>query len=224
MTIHYHGTPITPRSELLKMTGRHFCVPFSDPRDTDVALRIGQSVLFDNGAFSAYTRGAAIDEHALHEWLDARLYPPHWAIALDAIGGDEDTQRAMLKRWPHGADLSAPVWHLHLSLDYLRELLDNWPRVAFGSSGEYWQIGSERWHRRIDQAWDVIEARGWRTWIHMLRGGSQCGRYPFASVDSTNAARNHKSTPVPIAEYIDRIDAKQCPPRRHGRQHQIQFK
>lgn len=35
MTVHCHGTPLTPRSELVRMAGKHFCVSFADPRDGD---------------------------------------------------------------------------------------------------------------------------------------------------------------------------------------------
>ena len=56
--IHFHGTPITPRAQLLRLAGKHFCVSFAEPRDADTCLAIGQSVLWDNGAFSIYTRGA----------------------------------------------------------------------------------------------------------------------------------------------------------------------
>ena len=54
--IHYHGTPISPRSELIKMAGKHFCVSFEDHRDTDWCVNHGQSVMLDNGAFSAFTK------------------------------------------------------------------------------------------------------------------------------------------------------------------------
>jgi hypothetical protein len=56
MTLHYHGTPLSPTSELMKLAGKCFCVPFSDSRDADRCLAIGQSVMFDNGAFSAFTK------------------------------------------------------------------------------------------------------------------------------------------------------------------------
>lgn len=65
MSLHYHGTPITPRSQLLKMSGRNFCVSFVEPRDLGVCLDIGQSVMLDNGAFSAFTRGVKPD------WISA---------------------------------------------------------------------------------------------------------------------------------------------------------
>ena len=75
MTIHYHGTPLSPSSELMKLAGKHFCVPFSDGRDADRCLAIGQSVMFDNGAFSAHTRGAPLDIPAFYAWIEPRIAP-----------------------------------------------------------------------------------------------------------------------------------------------------
>ena len=59
--IHYHGTPITPRTELYKMSGKHFCVSFYRPDDIDICLQIGQSVMLDNGAFSAFKKGEKLN-------------------------------------------------------------------------------------------------------------------------------------------------------------------
>jgi hypothetical protein len=28
MTLHYHGTPLSPTTELMKLAGKCFCVPF----------------------------------------------------------------------------------------------------------------------------------------------------------------------------------------------------
>lgn len=44
MTIHYHGTPITPRHILELLAGHPFCVSFAHPRDVETCHRIGQSV------------------------------------------------------------------------------------------------------------------------------------------------------------------------------------
>ena len=55
--IHYHGTPITPRNELERLSGKHFCISYADPRDANWAITNSQSIMWDNGAFSAYTRG-----------------------------------------------------------------------------------------------------------------------------------------------------------------------
>jgi len=190
VTIHYHGTPITPAAQLARMAGEHFCVSFYRPDNADVCEAIGQSVLWDNGAFSAYTRGAPIDEAALFDWLEPRLYHPHRAVVLDKIGGDVDEQREMIARWPFPAALSWPVWHLDKPLDYLSELADDWGALCVGSAGAYWEIGSAAWERRMDQAFEHLARRGRLPWLHGLRMLGQVKGWPLASADSTNVAQN----------------------------------
>ncbi len=219
MTIHYHGTPITPRDKLYKLAGRHFCVSFSDARDADVCAQIGQSVLYDNGAFSTFTRGAPIDEAALFDWLEERLGHPHRAVALDAIGGEVAEQCEMLQRWPFGRDLSWPVWHLDKPFDYLLQLADEWCGVCIGSAGPYWQIGSPAWERRMDEAFNhLARQRATLPWVHGLRMLSMVeSRWPLSSADSTNIARNHagnntRETPSKCpAEMALAIDSRQAP-------------
>lgn len=192
MTICYHGTPITPKAQLYRMTGQNFCVSFAEPRDADFCEQFGQSVLWDNGAFSAYTKGKAVDETALHAWLDQRLQHPHRAVVMDVIDGGVDAQRAAIKRWPHPRDLSWPVWHLDKPLDYLDELTDAWPAVCLGSAGQFWEIGSESWIQRMADVFNHLHRRNTRLpWLHGLRMLGQVGAYPLASADSTNVAQNY---------------------------------
>ncbi len=219
--IHYHGTPLTPRSEMLKMAGKHFCVSFARPDDADWCLSNGQSVMYDCGSFSVFTRGEQFDEDGYLKWLEPRLCHPHWAVVTDMIGGTEEQQREMIARWPFPRHLSAPVWHMGLSIDWLLELSGDWPRICFGSSAAYWQVGSAAWERRCDAAWNALETRGLRPWVHMLRGLALSGdRWPFASADSTNVARNFKNEPVCPERMARRIDSIQTPPRWHMRAEQ----
>lgn len=192
--IHYHGTPITPRAQLLRMAGRHFCVSFAAPADLRTCLAIGQSVMLDNGAFSAFTRGLQFDEAALYRWLDPVLHHPHWAVVPDVIDGDAGAQRERLARWPFPRELGAPVWHLALPLEYLYELCDQWPRVCLGSSGQYWNVGAPRWCARMDEIFNALAARYTRMpHLHGLRMlGQTGGGWPLASADSTNVAQNFK--------------------------------
>lgn len=190
MTIHYHGTPITPAGQLARMAGEHFCVSFFRPDNADVCEGIGQSVLWDNGAFSAYTKKVHLDEAALYQWLEPRLYHPHRAVVLDKIGGSVDDQRAMLKRWPFPRDLSWPVWHLDKPLDYLSELADEWGALCLGSAGAYWEVGSMAWEQRMDEAFRHLARRGRLPWLHGLRMLGQVKSWPLASADSTNVAQN----------------------------------
>jgi len=211
VTVHYHGTPLSPRAALMTLAGKNFCVPFSDPRDADVCQQIGQSVMFDNGAFSAHTKGKPLDRPGYYAWLAPRLGHPHWAVIPDVIDGSVEAQRDLVAEWPFGF-LGTPVWHLGLPIDYLVELAESWPRVCFGSSGRYWQVGSDDWCRRADEAFDALAQRGPLPWVHMLRGMNMTGdRWPFASVDSVNVARNYKDSNTDPERMARRIDSVQCP-------------
>jgi len=212
--IHYHGTPITPREQLRRMAGRNFCISYAAPQDLATCLEIGQALMFDNGAFSAFTRGAAFDEEGYYRWLEPILTPPHWAVIPDVIGGDEIQQWNLVRRWPFRRDLAAPVWHLGLSTAYLMRLLDEWPRVCFGSSEEYWNVGAPAWCGRMDDAFNEIAKRHQvMPWIHGLRMmGQSNGDWPLASADSTNVAQNFKRD-TGCAECKARtIDKQQTPP------------
>jgi hypothetical protein len=194
------------------MAGKHFCVSFANPADADWCLTHGQSVMWDNGAFTAYTKGKTLDVPAYQKWVEPKLGHPHWCIIPDVIDGPVEDQRAMVEAWSLPRELSAPVWHMGLSIDWLLELADKWPRVCFGSSGAYWQVGSEAWERRSDEAWNALERRGLRPWVHMLRGLDLCGdRWPFASADSVNVARNFKCRRMCPERMARVIDARQSP-------------
>lgn len=212
--IHYHGTPLTPKAMLDRMAGKHICVSYAHPDAAEWAMRSAQSVMWDNGAFSAHTRGADFSPEKFAAWVEPRLGHPHWAVVPDVIDGDVDQQRALIAEWPHPRELSAPVWHLGLSIDWLLDLAGEWPRICFGSSGAYWQVGSPAWERRADEAWNALERRGLRPWVHMLRGLNLCGeRWPFASADSVNVARNYKDTQTCPERMARVIDSRNSPIR-----------
>jgi len=186
---------MTPRAQLMTMKGRNFCVSFFEPRDADVCLQIGQSVMWDNGAFSVKTRGLEFDRDGFYAWVEPKLAHPHWAVVPDVIDGTVDEQRAMVKTWPFRKSLGLPVWHLGLPIDYLLELCDQWERVCFGSTAQYWDIGGAAWCRRMDEAFNAL-ARTFGAqlpWVHGLRMlGQSSGPWPLASADSVNVARNFK--------------------------------
>lgn len=211
--IHYHGTPLTPRSELWGMAGKHFCVSYGDPRDADVCLRIGQSVMWDNGAFSLFTKGIPTQWEKFYAWVEPRLGHPHWAVVPDVIDGDEQDNLTLAKEWPHREDCAAVVWHLSESMDHLLRLWDlGFGKIAFGSSGRYWKIGTPEWERRIDEAFNTLANHGPLPWVHMMRGLSMGGKqWPFSSADSTNVTLHHAENNV-TAEYMARqVDHAQCP-------------
>jgi len=213
--IHYHGLPLTPLAQMYRMAGKHLCASFATAgRQADIALQIAQSVLWDNGAFSLFTKGTPLDEPALYRWLEPRIGHPHRAVVLDRIGGDVSEQREMVKRWPFPRDVSWPVWHLDKPLDYLSELADEWPGVCLGSAGQFWQLNNDRWERRMDEVFDHLSKRRVLPWTHGLRMLAQAGnRWPLSSADSVNVARNYsnalsgKRCPEIMAREIDAVQA-----------------
>jgi hypothetical protein len=210
---HYHGTPITPVEALYELSGRHFCVSHVEPRDVARVHQIGQSVMLDNGAFSKWKRGAETDWTTYYEWCERWLaYPTTWAVIPDVIDGGSQVQDALLREWPFGHK-GSPVWHMDESIDRLLELTESWPRVCIGSAAQFATVLSPTWERRTDDYWNEIARRGrFLPAIHMLRG-MQCSgrRWPFASVDSTDVARNHNREQNAPGKMAARWDAMQTP-------------
>ncbi|RBP13064.1 hypothetical protein DFR50_11233 [Roseiarcus fermentans] len=92
-----------------------------------------------------------------------------------------------------------PIWHMHESIDTLIHLCESpFNYLGFGSSGEFWKVGTGKWARRIDEAFAAIdrwecESEGAyiRPRIHMMRAQSKAHLFPFDSSDSCNVAINH---------------------------------
>lgn len=174
--------------------------------------RIGQSVMLDNGAFSVWRVGIQADWPGYYAWCDRWFdYPTTWGIIPDVIEGDEAAQDELIDQWPHG-ERGAPVWHMHEDIDRLCRLVDDWPRVCIGSSKQYAVLLSDHWRRRMDEAWNAVMRNRRRVpHIHMLRGMQVVRhQWPFASVDSTDIARNHNRPQNTARAMADRWDAVQC--------------
>lgn len=213
MTIHYHGTPVTPQEVLYSIAGRCFCVSYARPDQVEHVHRIGQSVMLDNGAFSAWKRGHNPDWRAYYEWTDRWLNcPTTWAVIPDVIDGGSQLQDALLREWPHG-QRGAPVWHMDEPVERLVRLTGEWPRVCIGSTADYAVVGSAQWHERMQDCWNEISKHHRRTpYIHMLRGMQMSGSiYPFASADSTDIAQSHHRNHNSAPDMADRWDAANCP-------------
>lgn len=221
MTIHYHGTPITPVSALLELAGRHFCVSHIRPEDVTRCHEIGQSVMLDNGAFSKWKRGVTLNWPAYYAWCDMWLhYPTTWAIPPDVIDAPSQEQDGLLNEWPHGKRQAAPVWHMDEPLVRLCRLIDDgWSRVCIGSTAEYARVMSSIWQQRMDEIWDQLTLTFYRApAIHMLRGMRCAGhRWPFASLDSTDIGQNHHRSYNTPRAMADRWDTVQCAARRTPR-------
>ncbi len=202
--IRYHGTPITPECSCVEiLKGRHGLVSFEHPQQLGLVAEVCQSFALDNGAFSHWRQGKGeVDPQAYYEWVaEYKLHPGFdWCLIPDIIDGEEGENIDLVWRWISiHKDLhhqSVPIWHLHESLDWLKTLIEynGFQRIALGSSGEYAVVGSESWEDRMNEAMKVICDENGRPKkkVHGLRmmDPTIFSRYPFASVDSCNVARN----------------------------------
>lgn len=196
--IHYHGGPITPLSAArAAWTARHAMISFAHPDQVALAAEVCQSFALDNGAFSEWrSNGRPVDVHAYLAWVNQwRQHPGFdWCIIPDIISGDETQNRALCEAWTLPASMSVPVWHLHESLDYLRWMIEAYPRVALGSSGDYSEPGTECWWSRMAEAMAVACDKSGRpqTKLHGLRmlNPTIFSHLPLSSADSCGVARN----------------------------------
>lgn len=197
--IHYHGTPVwgdAGNVHRVAVNGAGAFVSFARPDQLAASIKYACAVAIDNGAFSAWKRGLVINWQEFYRWLLPHYHHPKvsFFVIPDVVEGGEADNDALIDSMPRCfRDKAAPVWHLHESLDRLVELCNEWPRVCFGSSGEYASIRTERWHRRMREAFDAIYLKhSFKTKIHGLRmlDGRVLGNYPLATADSTNLACN----------------------------------
>lgn len=195
---HYHGLPITPATAAeVAIRAGHAMVSFAHAGQMGLAVAACQSFAIDNGAFSAWRSGNPVtDWAAFYRFAESakRIPSCDFAIVPDVIDGRETDNDALLSEWPLPRWFGAPVWHLHESFDRLTRLCADWPRVCLGSSGEFAQIGTVRWWRRMEQAMRVIcdDAGQPLCRLHGLRmlDPAVFSRFPFASADSVNIGRN----------------------------------
>jgi hypothetical protein len=193
--IHYHGGPIWPAPCAYRVwAGRHAFVSFARPDQLELAATICQTFALDNGAFSFWRQGTAVDWPAYYAWCGQWLAHPacDWAVIPDVIEGTEDENDKLLAEWPFG-HRGVPVWHLNESPERLVRLAAEWPRVALGSAAE-WDVSVPA--KCLQRLYDVLPAicRDGQpvTKLHGLRmlNPDIVTSVPLASADSTNVARN----------------------------------
>lgn len=195
--IHYHGTPVSGKRQdvITFLQGRHALVPFPRQDDMGAVAEICKSFVFDNGAFSIWTKGGVLDTEGYYRWCDTWHRHPGftWALIPDVIDGDEEANDDLLSQWPEHLE-GVPVWHLHESVDRLQRLAADWSTVALGSSGEYRSPGTRIWWERIGHALrSICDIYGRPVCkLHGLRmlNPKVFSRMPLASADSTNASVN----------------------------------
>lgn len=207
----------------MTLGGKCFCVSYADRRDVAVCHQIGQSVMLDNGAFSAWTQKKPTDWPGYYAWVEPWLHcPTTWAVIPDVINAGEAAQDELLKAWPYGQK-GVPVWHMDESIERLLRLIDAWPMVCLGSTSVYKVVGSELWERRMTQVFNRV-ANGPVPKLHMLRGMAQAkGIFPFYSLDSTDVARNYKTAKRSARSMADDWDSLQCPTKWVQRPEQMEM-
>lgn len=195
--IHYHGMPLSgsmgKANEFL--TNRHAFVSHASPECLPIVAECSQSFALDNGAFSAWKAGKAVDWQGYYDWVDEWRFHPgfDWAVIPDVIDGTPKDNDELIARWPHKKTEGVPVWHFHEPIPRLVSLCGHWPRVALGSSGEWPTPGNEKWWDRVNEFMEKITQCGRpMTKLHGLRmlDPEIFSRLPLSSADSTNAARN----------------------------------
>ena len=230
--IHYHGGPITPETCARRVwSGRHAFVSWAEPRQLELAAAVCQSFALDNGAFSLWRSGKAVDWDDYYRWCEEWLRHPgcDFAIIPDVIEGTEAENDALVWEWPFHVWTGVPVWHLNESIDRLVRLAKAWPRIALGSAAEYDVSSPRKCIARLAEALPAIsdENGAPKVKLHGLRmlNPKIVTKIPLASADSTNVARNigldqaWKGTYQPATKetradvLVERIEQHQSPHR-----------
>ena len=199
--IHYHGTPCGgSRQDVARfLVGRHALIPFARPDDLPIALEVCQSVCLDNSAFTYWKAGKGdVDFDGYHSWVQSLAGHPRldWCLIPDKIDGTEQQNVNLVTKWLRVGSkvIGVPVWHLHESLEWLEYLVNNFQRVALGSSGQWATPGTDGWWRRIESVMSVAcDTMGKpKARLHGLRmlDPRIFQHIPLSSADSTNATMN----------------------------------
>jgi hypothetical protein len=172
--VHYHGGPFSDtETSVVVWRGRHAIISFARPDQIKTAADICQSFCLDNGAYSAWRLRVRFDSNRYYRWLDRWLRHPgcDFAIVPDRIDGTEKENDELLKQWPFERWPGCAVWHMHEGLRRLQRLVNEWPRVAIGSSGKYHNPGNPEWWQRMKAAMRVCcDTSGMpKTRLHGLR-------------------------------------------------------
>jgi hypothetical protein len=195
---HYFGTPIWGnKGEVLThaVRGSGAFVSYVRPDQMKLILEVAGAVAGDNGAFSAWRRGIEINWTDFYLWLMKYYWHEKFKFFIipDVILGTEADNNLLINSVPSMfREKATPVWHLHESLDKLDWLCGDFKRVALGATGEFASIRSPAWRGRMEQAFDLISRRNHKTKPHGLRmmDNRVVKDWPFATMDSTNLARN----------------------------------
>jgi len=196
--IKYYGTPLTPRDKFIEiMTGRNCLIPYPRPQDLNRALQVCNKIIIDNGAFTIWRQGGEADWNKFYEWLHPFKSQIEFYFIPDIIDGTEEENDELIRDYiSRGETKGVPIWHVNESFERLERLMDSFDYIAFGSAGEYGQLGTQKWYNQMDKAMRVVcDGQGRpKVKIHMLRclDPKIFTQFPFFSGDSTSLAQNYK--------------------------------
>ena len=212
--IKYHGTPCSPMKVFYEaFTDRNVLIPYPRPDDLKRAKEVASKIILDNGAFSIWKKGISVDWNKFYEWVDLNIDDIEFYFIPDVIDGtEEENDHLIADYFLKGRSKGVPIWHVNESLERLYRLMNSFDYIAFGSAGDYSQLGTDKWHSKIKEAMSVVcDDYGYpKVKIHMLRclNPRLFTKYPFYSGDSTNVAMNHNRKGWrPIMERIEEHDS-----------------
>lgn len=195
--IQYHGVPITPYHDCVKiLAGRHGMVSYAHKEQIGTIAEVCDSFVLDNGAFSFWKSGKPVNWTKYYDWVETwRKHPCFdWCVIPDIIDGSEEDNDMLCNDWPFSIHIGVPVWHMHESVERLLRLAQNYPRIALGSSGEYASVGTAAWWGRMSEVMHAVCDKDGRPLckLHGLRmlNPKVFTRLPVSSADSTHVARS----------------------------------
>jgi hypothetical protein len=209
----------------MTLAGKAFCLTYYYRSKFNLKTMEGlaSQLMLDWGGYPAWRDGVELDADyraGYFAWVDPLLdRPTTWAVIPDIIGAPSQILDSLLKEWPHGPERGAPVYHLDAEMmqppERMLRLLDVYPRVCIGWAEKKLPILGSDHQRCLDKLWNEIAKRHRRTpVVHHFRGTQLVKhRWPFATLDSTDVARNHNRPQNTARAMADRWDAAQCPAR-----------
>lgn len=218
---HYHGGPMWGNVDIGPkkiwcgdILYKNSCalVSYARPEQLKRISKICNSLVLDNGAFSAWRKqqkqSDAFDwvSHwaGYYCWVLANYSKIDWFIIPDVIEGSEEENDKLIDELPSSlVSKAVPVWHSVESLDRLSRLCRRFPRVAIGLCGEHTKTTSNAAQVRLFEAFERIYINeSINVKIHGLRmlDGRVLGRFPFDSGDSSFVAVNVPKTKSQMKE------------------------
>lgn len=208
-SVHYHGGPLYGGDELLRALYRDTgaLVSFARPSQLSRIAPIAKSIMLDNGAFSFWKSGTAVDWNKYYAWVHMWYSRIDYFIVPDVIEGGAEENDALLAKVPRFMiDKAVPVWHSDEPLTRFVRLCREYNTVAIGCCGPHRSIRSKAWYARMKDAFSCIYvSRNIDVRIHGLRmlDGRALSKFPFASADSANVAINTPKTRLKYPEITD---------------------